>query len=137
MTYVGRRKPLMSKKTYHCFIDSKGEERNWPSKMSGLFIGYTYLGEKKGDSVLLDRRPELTNDDPIDNPEWVAKDELVCAYLDKKRKDQIAEKKILKLERKAVQIAIDAMVPLLRGLDYTDRMELAKHLVEKAGRNLK
>lgn len=123
--YVGRRL-LQNGATAHCFLLLPEKREMLFRGIKGIFIGYTY----KCGSSTMPVRPDRTEAERIDNPEWEAADALVDARNARKR----AEAKIRKSTRPALRNAIAALRPLLRGMSYFDRKELITYLAEQTKR---
>ena len=120
--YTGRRR-FQNGKVVHRFQKSNGEEMFFGG-IKGVWIGFTY--KCGGDSI--SRKPERTDDERIDNPEWDAADALIDAQNRVKR----MEKRLAANTKPALKEAIDALIPLVRGLRNFDRDVLVKYLVDQA-----
>jgi hypothetical protein len=118
--YTGRRFGRDGK-VRHRFEKANGEELNFRG-IKGVCLGYTY----KCSASTIAERPERTDDDRIDNPEWEAADAMVGAYNAQKR----AEAKMRKEAKPALRAAVLALKPLLKGKDYFGRRALIEYLVE-------
>ncbi len=94
-----------------------------------VHIGNTY----KCGTDTMPRHPERDFERPReDNPEWDARDALVEAENVKRLAQAKAEAKVAALSKPALKIAIEALRPLVRGLDYLQCKNLVVYMIEKA-----
>lgn len=119
--YIGRRLwGERGDKVAHCF-QLLPERRQMAFKgIKKVYIGYTYECAES----TMPTRPTRTEDARIDNPEWEAADALVDARNARKR----ADAKIKANSRPAMKKAIEALKPVLIGLDYFQRRSLIEYL---------
>lgn len=97
-------------------------------RVRSVWIGHTY---KCADSKI-SLRPERTDDDRIDNPEWEGFDAIVDAHNAKRR----AEAKLRAKLTPSLKAAIVALKPLMRGKAHFERRAIIEYLADKS-RNLK
>lgn len=120
--YAGRRLRYDGK-VYQLFLRDGKEEMGF-SGVKGVWIGYTYrCGEDK-----IATKPERTDAERVDNPEWDAKDALVDAHRAEKR----AKAKLADATRPALKNAITALVPLVRNIPGFQARHLVEYLVDEA-----
>lgn len=121
VVYTGRR--LIENKIYHRFEKPNGEAMHFRG-VKRVWIGYTYkCGENN-----ISSKPERTEDERIDNPEWDVADELVDAELKRKKAEKILEGK----QSPALKNAIAALAPLCRNISYFQRRTLIEYLCEQS-----
>jgi hypothetical protein len=119
--YTGRRRFSNGKVVHRFELLPSRSEMNFGGVV-GVWIGYTY--ECGADSIA--KRPKRVDVEREDNAEWEAADELVSDENARKT----AEKKIASLSTPALKAARAALAPLVKGLHYHERRELARRLVE-------
>lgn len=118
--YIGRR--LSKEKVLQAFlIDGK---EIYFSGIKRVILGYTYKCSQK----FISTKPERTNDERIENSKWEAEDELVNAHRREKRIQKDLEKK----SKPLVKNAVNALIPLTKGMGYVDMRILVNHLVDVA-----
>lgn len=121
--YTGRR--LHGEKVVQRFELLPGKREMFYRNVRGVHIGHTYACS----ATQMSRRPEWLNEERRDNPEWEAQDALVDEFNARKR----AEAKIRALTKPALRAALEALKPLVKGMDYFARVKLVTLLVEKVG----
>lgn len=118
-TYTGRRL-LANGKVYQRFEGSDGRERYFRG-IRGVSIGFTYRCAKAKMPI----RPEMTDDERINNPEWEAADALV----DERNAKRRADAKVQSMSKPALKAAMEALKPLIKGMSYYERAALVNHLI--------
>lgn len=93
--------------------------------LTGLILGCEY---EQSESGKMPKSPKQTEKAIAHNPEWDAQDALVEDYLRNRR----AETKVKGLSRPAYRNAVDAMRPLLRGLNGREKNALLRLIMEAA-----
>ena len=121
--YTGRRL-TKDGKVYHRFESLPEREDIYYRNIRGVHIGYTYECGKNQMST----RPKRCDDERIDNPEWESNDALV----DTRNMMRRADAKIKRASRPALKKAIEALQPLLKGLNIFDQANLIKYLCNEA-----
>lgn len=121
--YTGRRQ-FGTGKTAQEFLLLPERKAIYFRGIQGVAIGYTYACAENS----MPKRPSRTTDGYQDNPDWEAKDALAEAAMAEKR----AEEKIIKQSRPAIDRAVEALRPLMKGANYYQRKQLIELLCEKA-----
>ncbi len=117
--YTGRR--LSGKKVFQRFELLPEKKEVYYSGIRGVVIGYTYPCSEKS----MPTRPQSTEDERVDNPEWDAGDALVDAHHAEKRSQARMNAK----SKPALRAALDSIRPLVSGLSYYDARNLIEFLV--------
>jgi hypothetical protein len=120
--YIGRR--LSGTKVLQAFLLLPDKKEIFFAGVRGVYMGYTYLCTDKN----IAKRPERAEDEQLNDPQWEAEDALVDAYNEEKRGAQ----KMSKLSKPAVNHALEALMPLLKGLHYFDYHKLIEHITKLA-----
>lgn len=122
VVYIGRR--FNGPDVVQAFREESGKEIIFKG-IVGVTLGcaYKYDGDGK-----LAKRPERAERELAHNPAWDAQDALVEDYLRERR----AKAKAKGLSRPAYRNAVEAIRPLLRGLNGRERSALIRRFIEDA-----
>lgn len=118
--YIGRR--FNGPDIVQAFQEEGGKEIIFKG-IIGVILGCSYEYTEAGK---MSKHPKRLEKDLADNPAWEAQDALVEDHLRERR----AEAKVKGLSRPAYRNAVEAVRPLLHGLNGRERSALIRRLME-------
>lgn len=125
--YLGKR--FINDKLYQRFQTEKGEEFSFQGTIKGVFAGYGYVAEKKGENVSIRTRPDQFGNDPHpDAQKWMVLEHAA-----------IEQWKAFRLKKRASQLPdlmrdLTTIKKFCKGLRHTERRAFIEWIVDELER---